>query len=39
VGNTPEMALPLLAERISENLRRWARGEALLGLVDANLGY
>src|SRR3954451_21440616 len=39
VGNTPEMALPLLAERISDNLRRWARGETLLGLVDPHLGY
>lgn len=39
VGNTPEMALPLLSARITENVRRWQNGEALLGLVDANLGY
>jgi phosphoglycerate dehydrogenase-like enzyme len=39
VGNTPEMALPLLAERISENIRRWGRGEPLIGLVDPHLGY
>jgi phosphoglycerate dehydrogenase-like enzyme len=39
VGNTPEMAVPLLAARITENLRRWADGEPLLGLVDPSLGY
>ncbi|SRR5581483_4154603 len=39
VGNTPEMALPLLAARISDNVRRWANGEPLLGLVDPALGY
>lgn len=39
VGNTPEMALPLLAARITENVRRWGSGEPLLGLVDASLGY
>jgi phosphoglycerate dehydrogenase-like enzyme len=39
VGNTPEMALPLLAARIAENIRRWGTGEPLLGLVDPNLGY
>jgi phosphoglycerate dehydrogenase-like enzyme len=39
VGNTPEMALPLLAARITENVRRWGSGEPLLGLVDPSLGY
>jgi D-3-phosphoglycerate dehydrogenase len=39
VGNTPEMAKPLLAERITENVRRFARGEDLLGLVDVDAGY
>jgi phosphoglycerate dehydrogenase-like enzyme len=39
VGNTPEMALPLLAARITENVRRWGAGQPLLGLVDATLGY
>jgi phosphoglycerate dehydrogenase-like enzyme len=39
VGNTPEMAVPLLAARITENVRRWGAGEPLLGLVDASLGY
>ena len=39
VGNTPEMAVPLLSRRITENLRRWAAGEPLLGGVDPALGY
>jgi len=39
VGNTPEMAKPLLSERISANVRRFARGEELLGLVDPHAGY
>ncbi len=42
VGNTPEMALPLLAERITENVRRWSTddsGTTLLGRVDPSLGY
>ena len=39
VGNTPEMAKPLLAQRVTENVRRFARGEDLLGLVDVDAGY
>ena len=39
VGNTPEMALPLLSARITENVRRWQAGEELLGIVDPGLGY
>lgn len=39
VGNTPEMAVPLLASRITENVRRWREGETLLGPVDAASGY
>nr|MBA2282307.1 hydroxyacid dehydrogenase [Acidimicrobiia bacterium] len=39
VGNTPEMAVPLLSARIVQNLRRWAAGEPLLGPVDPELGY
>ena len=39
VGNTPEMAQPLLAERITANVRRWAHGEPLIGPVDRSLGY
>ena len=39
VANTPKMALPLLAARITENVRRWASSEPLIGLVDPSLGY
>jgi phosphoglycerate dehydrogenase-like enzyme len=39
VGNTPEMAVPLLSERITANVRRYARGEELLGPIDVGLGY
>jgi phosphoglycerate dehydrogenase-like enzyme len=38
-ANTPEMALPLLTARVSENVRRWASGVPLLGPVDPALGY
>ena len=38
-ANTPAMSQVPLARRITENLRRYAAGEALLGLVDAALGY
>jgi phosphoglycerate dehydrogenase-like enzyme len=39
VGNTPEMAMPLLSSRIAENVRRYGAGEPLLGPVDPALGY
>jgi len=39
VGNTPEMAKPLLAERITANVRRFAVDEELIGLVDLDSGY
>ena len=39
VGNTPEMAVPLLSARIAENTRRFAADEPLLGPVDPVLGY
>ena len=39
VGNTPEMAVPLLSARITENSRRFATGEPLIGPVDPTLGY
>ena len=39
VGNTPEMAVPMLSERISQNVRLFARGEDLIGPVHADLGY
>lgn len=39
VGNTPAMAVPLLSERITTNVRRFAAGEPLLGPVDVDSGY
>jgi len=39
VGNTPDMAKPLLAQRVADNVRRFARGDELLGLVDVDAGY
>ena len=39
VGNTPEMAVPLLSERITANVARYADGDDLIGLVDPDLGY
>ena len=38
-GNTEDMAVPLLSERITDNIRRYAAGEELLGGVDPGLGY
>ena len=39
VGNTPDMARPLLERRITENVRRFAEDEKLLGRVNPALGY
>jgi phosphoglycerate dehydrogenase-like enzyme len=39
VGNTPAMAQPLLYARIAENVKRWASGDQLIGLVEIDLGY
>jgi len=39
VGNTPEMAVPLLAERIRTNVSHFVHGEALIGTVDPERGY
>ena len=39
VGNTPDMAVPLLSERITNNVRRFAHGEPLVGPVHFDLGY
>jgi phosphoglycerate dehydrogenase-like enzyme len=39
VGNTPEMAVPLLSARITDNVRRFGQGEQLVGLVDVRHGY
>jgi len=38
-ANTWQMAEPLLAGRIAENLLRYASGRPLVGLVDPALGY
>lgn len=38
-ANTQPMAEPLFAERIRENLVRYAAGRPLVGLVDPALGY
>ena len=39
VGNTPEMAVPLLGDRISTNVRHFANGEPLIGPIHVELGY
>ena len=39
VGNDQRMAEACLSQRITENVRRFAAGEPLLGLVDVALGY
>ena len=38
-ANTPEMAQPLLSSRISNNVRHYAAGEPLAGVVDLADGY
>ncbi|MEX0659646.1 MAG: D-isomer specific 2-hydroxyacid dehydrogenase family protein [Egibacteraceae bacterium] len=38
-ANTEDMAIPLLTARLTENVRRFATGEDLIGLVDATVGY
>jgi phosphoglycerate dehydrogenase-like enzyme len=38
-ANTYAMAIPLLTARITDNVRRYARGEAPIGAVDPDLGY
>ena len=39
VANTPEMAVPVLSRRVTENVRRFAAGAPLLGVVDVAAGY
>lgn len=39
VGNTPEMGVRLLGERVTDNVGRYLRGEELLGPVHRDLGY
>ncbi|HEX4979794.1 MAG TPA: D-isomer specific 2-hydroxyacid dehydrogenase family protein [Acidimicrobiales bacterium] len=38
-ANTYEMAVPLMKQRIVDNLRRFAAGKPLIGLVDPASGY
>jgi phosphoglycerate dehydrogenase-like enzyme len=38
-ANTPEMAVPLLSARVTENVRRFVAGEPLVGPVDVGAGY
>ena len=38
-ANSQAMGLPLLAKRVTENLRRYAEGLPLIGLVDLDAGY
>lgn len=38
-ANTREMARPYLAARVTDNVRRFAAGEPLEGVVDPDLGY
>lgn len=39
IGNTPEMGVPLLAERVRANTARFVAGEPLVGPVDVDEGY
>lgn len=39
VGNTPEMAVPLLSARVRDNVRRFIAGDELVGIVDVDAGY
>ncbi|MGH8884114.1 MAG: D-isomer specific 2-hydroxyacid dehydrogenase family protein [Egibacteraceae bacterium] len=38
-ANTAAMTVPLLSQRVRENVRRYAAGQELIGLVDPELGY
>jgi phosphoglycerate dehydrogenase-like enzyme len=38
-ANTEDMAKPLLSARITENVRRFAADDELIGIVDPELGY
>lgn len=38
-ADTEEMVRPLIAARVEENVRRWAAGQELQGLVDVAAGY
>lgn len=38
-ANTPEMAVPLLGARVTDNVARFLAAEDLVGLVDVDAGY
>ncbi len=38
-ANTPEMSVATFSKRVIENVRRFASGEPLLGVVDLEVGY
>jgi phosphoglycerate dehydrogenase-like enzyme len=38
-ANTEEMAIPLISERVRENVQRFRLGQPLIGIVDPVLGY
>jgi phosphoglycerate dehydrogenase-like enzyme len=38
-ADTAEMSRPLFAERVKENVERFASGQPLIGLVDVTVGY
>lgn len=38
-ANTLEMGLPLIAERVKQNVARWIAGDPLIGRYDPDLGY
>ncbi|WP_434616707.1 NAD(P)-dependent oxidoreductase [Arthrobacter sp. A5] len=38
-ADTEEMVRPLIGARVRENVRRWAEGKPLQGLVDVHAGY
>lgn len=38
-ANTEEMAVPVVQRRVRENVRRFAEGLPLVGLVDLDVGY
>lgn len=39
VGNTPQMGLPLITDRVARNVARWIAGDELIGVVDVVAGY
>lgn len=39
VGNTPDMAVPLLTARVRDNVRRFIAGDDLIGTIDVEAGY